>query len=179
MALSVAILPWLNCALFVFFACRPSGESDAILLARLYNLARSSLASPLYLLTIAAEPVDHLSTLQTLSSLFVPEFLVKRYTHSYPRINIFSLFVDEHCCSACLQYECSVLLCFFLRAVVFQKQLSSISPILFHLHLCRITRFGSFSRHASVSCKIMEKPLIKPLFRLFIAYLPLTNSAPA
>lgn len=57
---------------------------------------------PLFLLTIVAEPIDHLSTLQTLSSLFVPEFHVTTHTHSYPHINIFSLFVDGCCCSAYL-----------------------------------------------------------------------------
>lgn len=139
MALSVAILPWLNCALFVFFACCPSGESNAILLARLCNLARSPLASPLYLLTIVAEPIDHLSTLQTLSSLFVPEFLVNKHTLSYPHINIFCRWVLLLCLSVC-----SVLLC-----ILFKEELSK-SPFNFHLYLL-----------AFVSCLTPHKCLIQ------------------
>lgn len=33
---------------------------------------------------------------------FLPEFHVTRHTHSYTHINIFSIFVDGYCCSACL-----------------------------------------------------------------------------
>lgn len=52
---------------------------------------------------------------------FLCQSFLSRETHSYPHINIFSLFVDGYCCSACVQYECSVSLRFLLRVIGFRK----------------------------------------------------------
>lgn len=122
MALSVAILPWLNCALFVFFACRPSGESDAILLARLCNLARSPLVSLLYLLTIVAEPVDHLSTLQTLSSLWCQSFMPQD-THTQLSTRQYFFHICRWVLLLCLSVES------MLSLTVFLSQCSSFQEI--------------------------------------------------